>query len=236
MNTKESEDFLKGKMAFSPERMMRYIRSRARLSSQQDLEDILQNALIMVTKHFDPTHNEANLALYCMSACNKAIAHNLERYHKVSLKKKAQAPVDIADVEEELQSSFEGAVVKVSKLSSAQSFVEEQSDYGQFRTVSLDSFYAEDSENDGLDLPYDGNSAIGFGSSPEQRAILEDLINMILFELPSQQHQICFILKYVEGFKREDLISCLKMDARSIDTIDKKISRTLAAMKSKFQD
>jgi len=41
-------------------------------------------------------------------------------------------------------------------------------------------------------------------------------------------------LKYVEGYKREDLISCLKMDPKSIDTVDKKIVRTLKAFKEKM--
>src|SRR6185295_6162835 len=91
MNSKESRAFLKGEMAFTPQRMMRYIRSRARLSTDEDIEDILQNALILVTQHFDPSHPDANLALYCLGACNKAIAQNLERYHKVVLKKREPA-------------------------------------------------------------------------------------------------------------------------------------------------
>src|SRR5437870_6879820 len=88
MNNKESRAFLKGEMSFTPQRMMRYIRSRARLSTDEDIEDILQNALILVSQHFDPSHPDANLALYCLGACNKAIAQNLERYHKVVLKKR----------------------------------------------------------------------------------------------------------------------------------------------------
>src|SRR5580704_14493666 len=100
MNNKESRAFLKGEMSFTPQRMMRYIRSRARLSTDEDIEDILQNALILVTKHFDPNHPDGNLSLYCLGACNKAIAQNLERYHKVVLKKrepaKLQRPVEQA--------------------------------------------------------------------------------------------------------------------------------------------
>jgi hypothetical protein len=38
----------------------------------------------------------------------------------------------------------------------------------------------------------------------------------------------------VEGFKREDLISCLKMDPKSIDTVDKRIVRALKAFKEKL--
>src|SRR6185369_16172457 len=88
MNKAESRAFLKGEMAFTPQRMMRYIRSRARLATDEDIEDILQNALILVTQHFDPSHPDAKLALYCLGACNKAIAQNLERYHKVVLRKR----------------------------------------------------------------------------------------------------------------------------------------------------
>ncbi len=40
--------------------------------------------------HFDPGHPDAKLAPYCLGArCNKAIAQNLERYHKVALKRRA---------------------------------------------------------------------------------------------------------------------------------------------------
>src|SRR5215813_10142937 len=96
MNQQESRAFLRGEMSFTPQRMMRYIRSRARLATDEDVEDILQNALILVTQHFDPSHPDANLALYCLGACNKAIAQNLERYHKVKLRrrdeKKEEAP------------------------------------------------------------------------------------------------------------------------------------------------
>src|SRR5277367_3745754 len=91
MNDKESRAFLKGEMPFTPQRMMRYIRSRARLATDEDIEDIVQNALVLVTQHYDPARPEANLALYCLGACNKAIAQNLERYHKVVLKKR-EAP------------------------------------------------------------------------------------------------------------------------------------------------
>src|SRR3990167_885440 len=93
MNPQQSRAFLKGEMEFSPSRMMRYIRSRARLSTDEDVEDILQNALILVTRHFNPGHPDANLALYCLGACNKAIAQNLERYHKVQLKKREEPRV-----------------------------------------------------------------------------------------------------------------------------------------------
>lgn len=88
MNDKEARRFLKGEMDFSPQRMMRYIRSRARLATDEDVEDILQTALVLVIKHFDPNHPDAKLALYCLGACNKAIAQNLERYHKVVLRKR----------------------------------------------------------------------------------------------------------------------------------------------------
>ncbi len=88
MNNKESRAFLRGELEFTPERMMRYIRSRARLATSEDIEDILQNALVLVTKHYDPSHPDAKLSPYCLSACNKAIAQNLERYHKIALKKR----------------------------------------------------------------------------------------------------------------------------------------------------
>ena len=91
MNPQESRAFLRGEMDFNPTRMLRYIRSRARLSTDEDVEDILQNALVLVTQHFDPSHPDANLALYCLGACNKAIAQNLERYHKVVLRKRDES-------------------------------------------------------------------------------------------------------------------------------------------------
>ncbi|HND68772.1 MAG TPA: hypothetical protein PL112_18355, partial [Candidatus Obscuribacter sp.] len=97
MNNKESRAFLKGEMEFTPQRMMRYIRSRARLATSEDIEDILQNALVLVTQHFDPGHPDAKLALYCMGACNKAIAQNLERYHKISLKKRGDSGKEAKD-------------------------------------------------------------------------------------------------------------------------------------------
>src|ERR1700734_545589 len=99
MNDKESRAFLRGEMSFTPQRMMRYIRSRARLATDEDVEDILQNALVLVTGHFDPSHPEANLALYCLGACNKAIAQNLERYHKVVLKKREDKQAQPKQVE-----------------------------------------------------------------------------------------------------------------------------------------
>src|SRR5271168_2014178 len=101
MNANESRAFLRGEMGFTPQRMMRYIRSRARLATDEDVEDILQNALMLVTQHFDPGHPDANLSLYCLGACNKAIAQNLERYHKVKLKRrdeKKEEPLDSVEV------------------------------------------------------------------------------------------------------------------------------------------
>lgn len=71
-------------------------------------------------------------------------------------------------------------------------------------------------------------------SDPAVKALINDLIEQILAELPTQLHRTCFLLKYVEGHKREDLISCLKMDPKSIDTVDKKIVRTLKAFKEKL--
>ena len=71
-------------------------------------------------------------------------------------------------------------------------------------------------------------------NDPAARALINDLINQILDALPEPIHRTCFLLKYVEGYKREDLISCLKMDPKSIDTIDKKIVRTLKAFKEKL--
>ena len=72
------------------------------------------------------------------------------------------------------------------------------------------------------------------GQNPADKAILNDLISQVMAELPEEIHRTCFLLKYVEGYKREDLISCLKMDPKSIDTIDKRIVRTLKAFKDKL--
>ncbi|HMW91301.1 MAG TPA: hypothetical protein PKH78_07485 [Candidatus Obscuribacter sp.] len=275
MNNKESRAFLKGEMEFTPQRMMRYIRSRARLATSEDIEDILQNALVLVTQHFDPGHPDAKLALYCMGACNKAIAQNLERYHKISLKKRgdsgkeakdgapatadegegegqegsdlgespvglpktagiAQSAVGPADLR---QAELDGAVVTVKTLSPGKSFDETPSTTSQYRTTSLDTMFDDDDGRSADDL-FGGDMNVlasgGGGSDPAGRALINDLVELVLAELPSQLHRTCFVLKYVEGYKREDLIECLKMDAKSIDTIDKKIVRTLKAFKDKL--
>ncbi len=240
MNDREARKFLKGDMDFTPQRMMRYIRSRARLATDEDIEDILQTAMVLVIKHFDPSHPDAKLALYCLGACNKAIAQNLERYHKVVLRKRSDAPQASKSRSETLHSqeaSFEGQSVKVNTLAPGKTFVEDESPSSQWRTTSLDSLFDED----------DGRSAedvfgweYGMGGSredgdPASKALLNDLIEQILNELPPGIHRTCFLLKYVQGYKREDLISCLKMDAKSIDTVDKKIVRTLRAFKERME-
>lgn len=241
MNDKESRAFLKGELAFTPQRMMRYIRSRARLATDEDREDILQNALVLVTQHFDPSHPDANLALYCLGACNKAIAQNLERYHKVVLKKREPLKVNqsaqdkVATVS---QTSFEGQTVNVKTLAPAKGFKEDSSNSGQWRTTSLDSLFDDDDGRCPEDLfgwDYNYLSGARRGDDPAGEALLKDLIAQIIDQLPSQLHRTCFVLKYVEGFKREDLISCLKLDAKSIDTVDKKIVRTLKAFKEKLE-
>jgi DNA-directed RNA polymerase specialized sigma24 family protein len=240
MKPQESRAFLKGEMEFTPQRMLRYIRSRARLSTDEDIEDILQNALILVTQHFEPTHPDAKLALYCLGACNKAIAQNLERYHKVILRKRdvAQPAVSgrptAAAGEKEIE--FEGSAMNLKTLAAGKSFNEEAPSSGQFRTTSLDSMFDEDdgrSADDVLGIEYklSGNAA---DTDPAFRALLRDLINRILEQLPEGLHRTCFLLKYVEGYKREDLIECLKMEPKSIDTIDKKIVRTLKAFKEQL--
>jgi DNA-directed RNA polymerase specialized sigma24 family protein len=277
MNNKESRAFLKGEMDFTPQRMMRYIRSRARIATDEDIEDILQNALVLVTKHFDPTHPEAKLAPYCLGACNKAIAQNLERYHKVALKKRE---VKAGAAEVEVESDFEledendaeaakkaaaalaaararakaeeerlaalktrtgeveldGSVMMVKTLAPGKSFDEVASTTSQYRTTSLDSMFDED-DNRTADDVMGSDNLLGSGSTardPAARALINDLVERILGELPVGIHRTCFVLKYVEGYKREDLIACLKMDAKSIDTIDKRIVRTLKAFKEKM--
>ncbi|HEY9788837.1 MAG TPA: hypothetical protein V6D22_00465 [Candidatus Obscuribacterales bacterium] len=239
MNSQESRAFLKGEMDFSPNRMLRYIRSRARLSTDEDVEDILQNALVLVTQHFDPSHPDANLALYCLGACNKAIAQNLERYHKVVLRKREDrhnADRQKAIAEKEDEGSFEGELMRVKTLSPGKAFDEEPHTAGQFRTTSLDSFFDEEDGRNaedvlGLEYRLSGSTA---DEDPASRALLKDLIQQILQQLPEGIHRTCFLLKYVQGYKREDLIECLKMDAKSIDTVDKKIVRTLKAFKEKM--
>lgn len=238
MNRDQSRAFLKGEMEFTPSRMLRYIRSRARLSTDEDIEDILQNALVLVTQHFDPEHPEANLSLYCLGACNKAIAQNLERYHKVQLRKRSESrsikPAQPASgatriVEEE------GTLVKVSTLAPGTTF-DSETPSGQLRTVSLDSLFDDEdgrSADDvfGVEYRLAGNAV---DQDPAARALVRDLIRRILHQLPTPIHRTCFLLKYVQGYKREDLIECLKMDAKSIDTVDKKIVRTLKAFKEKL--
>lgn len=239
MDNSQSKSFLLGEMAFTPKRMMAYIRARARVASDEDIEDILQNALIMVTKNFDPSHKDANLALYCLGACNKAIAQNLERYHKVKLRKRSEKTeekkVDATIAQKE--GSLDGDTVTIKMLSPGQSFDDTQSDVNQFRTRSLDSMYAEDgrSAEDVFDVEYSVTSQAQ-RQNPLDQSLFNELVQEILNELPEGIHRVCFVMKYVEGFKREDLIECLKMEAKSIDTIDKKISRTLKAFKEKMEE
>src|SRR6185437_14658913 len=104
------------------------------------------------------------------------------------------------------------------------------------RTASLDSFFDEEDGRNaedvlGLEYRLSGSTA---DEDPASRALLKDLIQQILQQLPEGIHRTCFLLKYVQGYKREDLIECLKMDAKSIDTVDKKIVRTLKAFKEKM--
>ena len=240
MNDKESRAFLRGQMDFTPQRMMRYIRSRARLATDEDVEDILQNGLVLVTQHFDPSHSEANLALYCLGACNKAIAQNLERYHKIQLRKRAdKKPMEKA-VEigvSAVETTFEGESMTRKQYATGKTFDEESSNSSQWRTTSLDTMFDEDdgrSPEDIFGWEYNFLSGDREGGDPASKALINDLIERILLELPEAIHRTCFVLKYVEGYKREDLISCLKMDPKSIDTVDKKIVRTLKAFKDKL--
>ena len=225
-------------MEFTPQRMMRYIRSRARLATSEDIEDILQNALVLVTQHFDPSHPDAKLALYAMGACNKAIAQNLERYHKISLKKrseskdstdkdtdeeteekddlhkdakvvskKAEAKGKSSQQEEVRESELDGSVVTVKTLTPGKSFDETPSTTSQYRTTSLDSMF-DDEDGRSADDVFGNNDnvlASGGGSGdPASRALINDLVELVLAELPSEIHRTCFVLKYVEGYK-----SCL---------------------------
>jgi DNA-directed RNA polymerase specialized sigma24 family protein len=241
MNQREAKAFLKGEMEFTPQRMMRYIRSRARLSTDEDIEDILQNALVLVTQHFDPSHPDANLALYCLGACNKAIAQNLERYHKVILKKKddQSKPVEVSKERAEAQRemAYDGTTMQVKTLTPGKTFDEEAaSGVNQFRTTSLDTLF-DDEDGRSADDMFGAEHKLargGMDDDPASSALVKDLINQILNELPEGIHRTCFLLKYVQGYKREDLISCLKMDPKSIDTVDKKIVRTLKAFKEKL--
>jgi DNA-directed RNA polymerase specialized sigma24 family protein len=244
MNQIESRTFLKGQMPFTPQRMMRYIRSRARLATDEDIEDILQTALMLVVQHFDPSHPSANLALYCLGACNKAIAQNLERYHKVVLRKRADTKKN-ADVnnttnitKETKETSFEGKATRVTILESSKGFTEEpaQTDINQWRTVSLDSLFDEDDSRQPEELFGFEYNVLAKSSKEDfsYKVFLNDLIKQVLNELPEGIHRTCFILKYVQGYKREDLISCLKVEAKCIDTVDKKIVRTLATFRDKL--
>jgi DNA-directed RNA polymerase specialized sigma24 family protein len=265
MNNKESRAFLKGEMDFTPQRMMRYIRSRARLATDEDIEDILQNALVLVTLHFDPGHPDAKLAPYCLGACNKAIAQNLERYHKVALKRRADKEKEKSDgeaaageaepdlggetaagqaataghlsIEGVREAELDGTRVVVKTIKPGKAFDETPSTTSQYRTTSLDSMFDDEDGRTAEDFFTSDMHVLASGgetTDPAGRALINDLIEQILKELPSEMHRTCFVLKYVEGYKREDLIECLKMDAKSIDTIDKKIVRTLKAFKDKM--
>lgn len=243
MNNKESKAFLRGEMDFTPNRMMRYIRSRARLATNEDIEDIVQNALVMVTKNFDPSHPDANLSLYCLGACNKAIAQNLERYHKVKLRKRSEKkeeekerfkPVEVTS--SKTSEVFQGDMMTVQSLTAGKSFDDKPSTTSQYRTTSLDSMFDDDDGRSAEEVIGWDYSVISMSekSSPYNRAMINNLVELILNELPAGIHRTCFVLKYVKGYKREDLISCLKMEPKSIDTVDKKIVRTLKAFKAKL--
>jgi DNA-directed RNA polymerase specialized sigma24 family protein len=240
MNDREARKFLKGEMDFTPTRMMRYIRSRARLATDEDVEDILQTALVLVIKHFDPQHPDAKLALYCLGACNKAIAQNLERYHKVVLKKR-DAQSGLPERRPEVvysnqDATFEGQSMKLGRVAPGKTFVEDDTPSSQWRTTSLDSLFDEDDGRSADDVfGWEYGMGTREDSDPASKALLNDLINQIMNELPPGIHRTCFMLKYVQGYKREDLISCLKMDAKSIDTVDKKIVRTLRAFKERME-
>ncbi|MBS1989111.1 MAG: sigma-70 family RNA polymerase sigma factor [Cyanobacteria bacterium SZAS LIN-3] len=261
-------------MDFTPQRMMRYIRSRARLATDEDIEDILQNALVLVTLHFDPSHPDAKLAPYCLGACNKAIAQNLERYHKVALKRRSDkdkekeadagkdeaAGDDVVELEEGGEDSIKGSGadgkkgalssidsvreaeldgtrVVVKTIKPGKAFDDKPSTTSQYRTTSLDSMFDEEDGRSADDFFGPDSNVVasgGGGHDPASKALINDLIEQIMKELPTELHRTCFVLKYVEGYKREDLIECLKMDAKSIDTIDKKIVRTLKAFKDKM--
>jgi hypothetical protein len=176
-----------------------------------------------------------------LGACNKAIAQNLERYHKVVLKKRDPdaknrprvLPVGVSSSETEM----DGQAMKVTGLAPGKSFDDSPTNVSQWRTTSLDSMFDEDdgrNPEDVLGWELSVLSGDSETSDPAVKALINDLIEQILAELPSQLHRTCFLLKYVEGHKREDLISCLKMDPKSIDTVDKKIVRTLKAFKEKL--
>jgi hypothetical protein len=132
---------------------------------------------------------------------------------------------------------LDGSVMMVKTLAPGKSFDEAASTTSQYRTTSLDSMFDEDDSRSADDV-LGGDNLLASGSSffrdPAARALINDLVERILAELPAGIHRTCFVLKYVEGYKREDLIACLKMDAKSIDTIDKRIVRTLKAFKDKM--
>jgi hypothetical protein len=132
----------------------------------------------------------------------------------------------------------DGSVMMVKTLAPGKSFDEAASTTSQYRTTSLDSMFDEDDSRSADDV-LGGRQCTWlqvatFFRDPAARALINDLVERVLAELPSGIHRTCFVLKYVEGYKREDLIACLKMDAKSIDTIDKRIVRTLKAFKDKM--
>ncbi len=240
MNQAQSHDFLTGKLSYTPQRMLAYIRSRARISTKEDTEDILQNALILVVKYFDSSRSDANLSSFCLGACNKAIAQNIERYHKMNVRNTDKSKNDfnedaLTTVEDSEGDSYiddSGSNVKILKSTNTSSKV---SKFGGYNTVSLDSMFDSDEHKSYEDIiGQDHSLNRNHTQDPLNKTMLNDLIAAILLELPSKIHQTCFVLKYVHGYKREDIIACLKMDAKSIDTIDKKIVRTLKAFKEKI--
>jgi DNA-directed RNA polymerase specialized sigma24 family protein len=134
---------------------------------------------------------------------------------------------------------FEGQTVTATRYATAQAFSEQPTNASQWRTTSLDSMFDEEDGRTAEDMigwDYNFLSGDRQGEDPAKKALLNDLVNQILESLPEQIHRTCFLLKYVEGYKREDLISCLKMDPKSIDTVDKRIVRALKAFKEKMDE
>jgi DNA-directed RNA polymerase specialized sigma24 family protein len=154
---------------------------------------------------------------------------------KRSEKKEVERAVEIGALTSETVQ--DGESMRRTTFAAGKGFSEESSTSNQWRTTSLDSMFDEDDGRSAEDIygwEYNFLSGNREGSDPANKALINDLIEQILALLPEPIHRTCFVLKYVEGYKREDLISCLKMDPKSIDTVDKRIVRALKAFKDKL--
>src|SRR5262245_60642484 len=103
--------------------------------------------------------------------------------------------------------TFEGANMPVKTLVPGKTFDDEAATgAGQFRTTSLDTLFDDEDGRSADDIFGVEYKLAGGGpdEDPAAKALIKDLIQQIMNELPPGIHRTCFVLKYVQGYKRED--------------------------------